>query len=278
MKRAVWIFIAVTFAVTWGIVLGAYLAYRNDLLSLNGLNLVYSVGAIGPLAGAVVSASVCYGGAGIRRVFRTLRFRNVPRTPWLIALSPAAFFLIGLAIYPFLTGHSYSFAATARQFGLGNGLSYAAWILPFLTYSLLEEFGWRAYLLPHLQQKYPAWIASLVLTSVWAAWHLPFFLWRFDFSLFIGIGFFVALAFCSVVLTSLFNLARGSIVPVVLFHLMNNLASALEREYIVAVTGVGTVFLAIWLLRNYKGNNLSDTNRVGNFYKDHENERNGLHY
>jgi uncharacterized protein len=171
-----------------------------------------------------------------------------------------------MLVYPLLTGQNYSFSATARQFGLSDGMSYLGWILPFLTYSLLEEYGWRAYLLPHLQQRFTALTASFILAAIWAAWHLPFFLWRFDFSWFIGIGFFFALFLGSLVLTSLFNLSRGSIAPVVLFHLMNNLASALEREYIVAVTGAGTVFLAIYLLRTYGKTNLSDTLRAGNFY------------
>lgn len=274
MKKAVWIFIAVTFAVTWSIVFGAYLAHRGGMLSLGGLNLVYGIGAVGPLTGALVSARVSYGDKGVHELLRTLRFRYVRRSAWLIALSPVAFFLVGLLIYPSLTGHNYSFAATERQFGLSDGMSYAGWILPFVTYALLEEFGWRAYLLPHLQQRFRAFGASLILAAIWAIWHLPFFLWRFDFSLFVGIGFFVALFVGSLVLTALFNLSRGSIAPVILFHLANNLASALEREYIVAVAGAGSVFLAIWLLRTYGPDNLSDTLRVGNFYRNDETRTN----
>lgn len=273
MKKAIWIYILMTFAVTWGIVLGAYEAYRTRILTLDELNFIYSLGAIGPLVGALVSARICYGPGAIRKIMRTLRFRSVRRVAWLIAISPLAFFIIGLLVYPLLTGHNYSFAATVRQFGLSEGLSYAGWIVPFLTYAVLEEFGWRAYLLPHLQQRYHALGASFMLASIWALWHLPFFLWRFDFSLFIGIGFFLTLFVGSVLLTSLFNLSRGSIAPVILFHLVNNLASALEREYIVAVAGAGCVFLAIWLLRTYGPHNLSDTARVGNFYLVDEKER-----
>lgn len=266
MKKAIWIYLLVTFMVTWSIVLGAYSCYASGLLSLNGLNLVYCFGALGPVTGAWISARSCYGRQGLKKIQETLRFKGIRKKVWLLAICPLFFFTFGLLIYPLLTGRFFGFDLTIRQFGLTGTSAYLGWILPFISYSILEEFGWRAYLLPHLQSRYPAFKSSLILAVCWALWHAPFFLWRFDFSLFMAFGFFFSLTLGSLILTSLFNLSKGSIAPVILFHLMNNLTSALEREYLVAVTGAGTVFLAIYLFRTYGREHLSDLPRITDFY------------
>ncbi|MCD4754081.1 MAG: CPBP family intramembrane metalloprotease [Anaerolineaceae bacterium] len=39
-----------------------------------------------------------------------------------------------------------------------------------------EEFGWRGYALPKLQDKYGPLAASLVIGIVWGIWHCQFFL------------------------------------------------------------------------------------------------------
>ena len=122
----------------------------------------------------------------------------------------------------------------------------------FVTYSVFEEFGWKGFLLPHLQQKYSALRATAILTAIWGCWHLPFFLWRFQFSPLIAVGFFFAIFVGAMIIASTFNFSRGSIVSAMLFHFTNNVASALDKEYIVAIVSVCFVFLAVYLAKAYK--------------------------
>lgn len=267
MKRPIVIYTAVAYAVTWGIVLTAYAFYRDGDLTLTQLNLLYNAGALGPLVGAWIAAKATYGNAGTKKLFSTFRITGISRRAWLLSLSPLAFLAVGFVTYPIFKGHPFTFAETQRQFHLTDNLSYVAWLLPFFTYSFLEEFGWRGFLLPHLQQKFTALKATLLLTVIWASWHLPFFLWRFQFSGFITIGFFVSIFIGAVVLTTCFNLSNGSIVPVITFHLLNNIASALDKEYLVAVLGTGFTFVAIYAIRTYGGKELSEATRVTNFYQ-----------
>jgi membrane protease YdiL (CAAX protease family) len=268
MTKPTCTYIFITYLITWSIVIFSYYFYKIDILSLDQLNLIYNFGALGPFLGAIVSAKIFYGNKGIKKLFSTFKFRTINQRSLLISLSPLLFFCIGLIIYSLFTGHLYSFNDTKKQFTLSTNISYANWILPFITYSIFEEFGWRGFLLPHLQSRYSAFKSSFILTIILACWHLPFFLWRFQFSWLITVGFFFSLFIGALILTTIFNLSKGSLVSVILFHFCNNISSAFDREYIVAVISTGFVFLAIYLIRTYKTENLSNVERVKKFYLD----------
>jgi membrane protease YdiL (CAAX protease family) len=266
MSKAAWIYTLITYFITWGITLTSFGLYKNSRLSLDQLNLIYNFGALGPFLGAVIAAKIFYGNTGVGKLFSTFKFTSLNKISLLISFSPLLLFAIGLLLYPLFTGHWYTFADTRRQFNLSTQISYVNWLLPFITYSIFEEFGWRGFLLPHLQQKYTALRSSVILTIIWASWHLPFFLWRFQFSTFITIGFFFSIFVGALILTSAFNLSKGSIVSVILFHFCNNVASALDKEYSVALVSIGFVFIALYIIKIFKSENLADTERVKNFY------------
>lgn len=131
-----------------------------------------------------------------------------------------------------------------------------------------EEIGWRGFLLPHIQEKYNAWASSAILAVIWAGWHIPFFFYRFNFSIGISIGFFFAIFIASVILTSIFNSSGGGVISVILFHFLNNLFSAFEEELILTVLSSGYMLIAFYIYRKYGKINLSNSNRMKNYFCD----------
>lgn len=268
MNRITWTYTLLAYFITWSITLTSYFLYRCNSLTFNQLNLIYNFGALGPFIASIVSAWLYYGKEGLKKLFSTFSFKTASKKSLLLSCAPFILFFISLLLYPLFTGHWFSFADTQRQFNLTTQITYINWILPFITYSIFEEFGWRGFLLPHLQDRYSALNATLILTMIWACWHLPFFLWRFTFSPLAIVGFFFLIFIGATIISSVYNLGRGSIAPVILFHFANNVTSALDKEYIVSIVSTGFVFLAIYSLRKYGSENLSDKKRIQNFYKE----------
>lgn len=98
-------------------------------------------------------------------------------------------------------------------------------VVPWIIFEILtngEEMGWRGYVLPRLQAKYNALIASLIVGVIWAVWHLP----KFFGTGLNGEGSFawftVAHLALAVLYTWLYNNTRGSLLLVTLFHASGN--------------------------------------------------------
>jgi uncharacterized protein len=86
--------------------------------------------------------------------------------------------------------------------------------------AVLEEPGWRGFLLPRLQQRFSPLLASILVWLPWALWHAPL-----DFSggvgkswlryLEIRVVFLIPIA---IILTWLYNRSGGNLLAVASFH------------------------------------------------------------
>jgi len=94
----------------------------------------------------------------------------------------------------------------------------------FLFIGLGEEPGWRGFALPQLQTKYSPLIASLILASVWALWHLP--LVGNEFPRPIVPAFLLSLFGATFMLMWFFNRTNGGVFLPMLFHATVNTVSA----------------------------------------------------
>lgn len=114
----------------------------------------------------------------------------------------------------------------------------------FFNGALGEEAGWRGFALPRLQQKFSPLLASIILGSIWAAFH-----WIYDFMhlsanpymFFIRFGFIVL----AILFTWLYNRTKGkSLLPVLLLHASMNATN----DYLPRVNLTGYALLGIVVL------------------------------
>lgn len=94
----------------------------------------------------------------------------------------------------------------------------------------LEEFGWRGFIQPRLQERWSALTAAVLIGVVWALWHLPLAYGGagagYDAGAFVVL--LIGLPAFSVVMAWLYNSTRGGLLFVMLFHAMINAPSPLR--------------------------------------------------
>ena len=96
-------------------------------------------------------------------------------------------------------------------------------ITAFIFNGMLEEFGWRGYVLPRFQARWNALPSSLILGVIWGAWHIGQWfvpgsnLYQRNFWLW-GLGTILL----SILMTWIFNNTKGSVLAASLFHAMIN--------------------------------------------------------
>jgi len=210
-------FFAWTFALSWGMGI-AFVLFQVQVEALFGemgyTNPVFIFMVYSPAIVGIVMVWRHYGLKGLASFFRRFTLRRMSAAWWLVIL-------LGIpAVY---------YAGAALVGGLGTPFPFSPWylvvpaLLPMLLIGPLEEIGWRGVALPLLQRRFaPLW-SALILGVTMAVWHTPSFLmsgtkqaaweyWPFFFGL-IAVG---------VILTAMFNAARGSLLVAFLFHAQLN--------------------------------------------------------
>ena len=102
-----------------------------------------------------------------------------------------------------------------------------ALVVPWIIFEIFtngEEMGWRGYVLPRLQAKTNALVASLIVGAIWSVWHLPKFFGTGSSSGRSFLWFTLFHLAASILYTWLYNNSRGSLLLVTLYHAANNTA------------------------------------------------------
>lgn len=106
-----------------------------------------------------------------------------------------------------------------------------------------EEFGWRGFALPHLQKRFSALTASVLIGGVWALWHVPMFVYGvYQHSPLLYAASVVSFA---VILTWYYNASDGCVLGVVLLHGVINAAVNVPAQAVGGAAAVPISYAAI---------------------------------
>jgi membrane protease YdiL (CAAX protease family) len=211
--RTLFPFLALTFGLTWG--LGALLMlFADQVVAVFGeiglSNPLVFVMVYSPGLAAVFLVWRHDGLRGLSRFFRRLGQWRAPLGRWL-------FLILGIPAVVY-TGAALKGTIT-DPFPFSPWYQAAPALLHALFLGPIEELGWRGLALPLLQRRFAPFWAGLILGIIWAVWHLPsLFMSGMPQSAWAAAPYVLGIVAISVILTPLFNAARGSLLIAALYH------------------------------------------------------------
>ncbi|WP_296494460.1 type II CAAX endopeptidase family protein [Rhodoferax sp.] len=206
-------FLALTFAWSWACwALSPAIKPQLPWLA----TLLMFAGSFGPSLAAIVVVASTRGLEGLRAwLSRCLQWR-IGWTWWAFAL------LLPLALMSIAAGLHIALGGAIATSPASGHLLMTLVNLPLVLLlggPMGEEFGWRGYALPVLQDRLGWRAASLGLGLVWGMWHLPLFFIDGTAQAHIPLALFLlSVVAMSVVFAWLVNHTAGSVVAALVFH------------------------------------------------------------
>ena len=120
------------------------------------------LGGFGPSLSGLFTTWLIYGRDGLQALWNRVRIGRVGGWWFALLVIPAVTALTPLLRW--LAGYPVDTEAMLALLGPGIALG--------LTAGLMEEFGWRGFLLPHLLKRHSPLVATLILGLIWGGlWH-----------------------------------------------------------------------------------------------------------
>jgi len=251
--RILFLFFITTFIFSW-------LLWIPSILNSNGIQvkeflLFISMFAIyGPFFSSFLLTGIFYGKNGVKKLLKKgFRIKFNKNVLFFIFGLPLVITFLGFIFSLFINPNLY----TKSQF-LTNPLSIFPlfFIMIFTGGPLGEEFGWRGFALEKLQTKFNSFNSSLILGLVHSFWHLPLFFIIGTTQFYIPVWEFVVLTTTtSFIYTWIYNNSDRSVLAVLLYHNMGNLAAWMFPYWQVSlgryIVFFLNLFVVIYLLRVY---------------------------
>jgi len=248
------VFFGLACFISWTIWLPLY-GHIFGLTNLPVLPFNHAIGGFGPFIASFLTTIIFLKTDGVKKLFRKC-----------IQLKPFLYLIVAL-VSPFvlacialLANHYFNHTPfdifelfTSKEFPHWNFLAFFIYNLVFFGFG--EEAGWRGFALPRLLNKVNALSASILLTLLWASWHLPLFYYRPGYTTmeWTGIlGWIFSLLTGSILLTWLYKSSRGSIFICAIFHTTVDIAFTADFSdknisnymgFLITVWGILTVII-----------------------------------
>jgi membrane protease YdiL (CAAX protease family) len=198
------------------------------------------------LAAFIVLGLILREDGGVRKLLAGWGKWNVGLGWYLAALSPFMVASLAVGVYLLLGGNT-----AAPEQPVTAPIIIGAFVISLITGATGEELGWRGFLLPRLQVRFIALVASLIVGVVWGFWHLP--LWFIPGQLWGTLPFWafaLAAISTSIIYTWVVNNTARSMVMASLIHLSTNFGMNIvfilgltpPHEYIVISSIIYTVY------------------------------------
>lgn len=207
-------FLVITFAITWSVI-GAYIFWPEAMAArfgaISGRHPLYFLATWAPAISAILLVLFAAGFGGLRRFLSRLLLWRCPPIWWaLILLGLPLVFIAGSLIKggPLLTPRPPESAGPL-----------VALMVMMVFLGPVEELGWRGVAMPLLQRHVAPFWAGAAIGTAWGIWHLPaFYLAGVVYENWSFLPFLIGNITLAILVTPIFNAARGSLLLPVLFH------------------------------------------------------------
>ena len=256
-RRPVTAYVTLAVGLSWAVWL-PLLAQTQGWITSGPWPVLHLLGSLGPAAAAVLVTAAVAGRAGLAALGRRLVAWRGRGRAWAFALGVPPALLLGCGLVTaWATGQS---PADLDWAAFGHSEEFAAlpvgafWAANLVFFGFGEEIGWRGFLQPRLERRYPLVTAANLVAIVWATWHLPLFGITPSYRAMPAIGFVgfaASIWVASWIFAWLLRTGRGSLLVVAVFHSWFDIVttSPLGPDVLPTAMGAGVTLIGLLLLR-----------------------------
>ena len=219
----------IMFSLAWSVMIPQSL-YSQGILSTPIPEFLEILIGWSPAIASILVSAVVAGRAGVRELLGRFLIWRVGLRWYLVGVFLLAFIILGgIGLHTIFGGEMPVIPATDSPLWQ-TALIFIAMIL-FLSLFNMEEIAWRGFALAHLQVRYGAMVATLLIAIPEVLLHLPLFWLTDSFIRSVGIDWFSAFSIATVcIYVYVFNKTKGSLIIVTILHSSQNAWSNLLSD------------------------------------------------